>query len=128
MAHHRLRDKNHSLQVAVQDGVEIFFRHVPEVPSLLQTRIVDEDVDLSKSRDGLSNESLPVRNLSDVGLKRSSSPLRSCNSAHDFVRPFFVLAIADGNVGAFLRQAFRDSLSNPLIAARYGGHLTCQPI
>src|SRR5258708_7549023 len=128
MAYHRLRDKNLSLQFDVQNGVKIFFRYVPEVRSFLQTCVVDQDVDFSESRDGLFNESLPVRDLSDIGLKRGSSPLRSRNSAHYFVRPRLVLAIADGHVGAFLRQAFRNRPSNSLVAARYGGYLTCQPI
>src|SRR5260370_20230290 len=120
MAHHCLRDKKHSLQVDVQSGVEIFFRHVPKVRSFLQTRVVDEDIDLSKSRDGLFDESLSVRNLSDIGLKRSSSPLRSCNSAHYFGLPLLFLAIAAGPIGSFLRQTLRDRPSNSLFAALYG--------
>src|SRR5216684_3301260 len=125
MANHCLRDKKHSLQVDIQNGVKILFCHVPKVRSFLQTRVVDEDIDLSKSRDGLFDESLPVRDLSDIGLKRSSSPLRSCNSAHYFVCAVLVLAIADGHVGAFLRQTLRNRPSNPLVAARYGGYLSC---
>src|SRR6266481_2264312 len=128
MANHGLRDKKHSLQVDVQDGVEVFFRHIPEVRSFLQTRVIDEDIDLSKSRDGLFDESLSVRDLSDIGLKRRSSPLRRFNAAHYFVCPVLVLAIADGNVSAFLRQTFRNRPSNPLVTARYSGYLTCQPI
>src|SRR3981189_2568067 len=122
MAHHRLRDEKHSLQVDAEPGVKTFFRHVPEVRSYFQTCVVDKNVDLSERRDGLFNESLPVRNLSDVGLKRGSSPLRSRDSTHHFVRPRLVLAIADGHVGAFLRQAFRDRPSNSLVAAGYGGY------
>src|SRR5580692_713358 len=81
MADHRLRDEKHSLQVDVQDGVEVFFRHVPEVRSLLQARVVDQDVDFSKSCDSLFDESLSVRDLSDISLKRSRSPLRRFNLA-----------------------------------------------
>src|SRR6266436_4268279 len=128
MAHHRLRDKKHSLQIDVQNGVEIFFRHVPKVRSFLQTRVVDKNVDLSKSRDGLFNESLSVRDLSDIGLERSSPPLRSRNSTHYFVRPLLVLAIADGNVGPLLRQTFRNRPSNSLVTARNCGYFPCQPI
>src|SRR5260370_15305455 len=128
MAYHRLRDKKHSLQVDVQNGVKIFFRHVPEVRSFLQTCVVDKNVDLSESRDGLFNESLSVRNFSDIGLKRGSSPLRSRNSAHHFVRPRLVLAIADGHVGAFLRPAVRNRPSNSLVPARYRGCPTPPPL
>jgi len=77
MAYHRLRDKKHSLQVDVQHGVKIFFRHVPRSPLVSPDLRVDQDVDFSESRDGLFNASLSVRNFSDIGLKRGSSPLRS---------------------------------------------------
>src|SRR5258707_9250645 len=117
MAHHRLRDKKHSLQVDVQNGVEIFFRHIPEVRSFLQTRIVDEDIDLSKSRDGLFDESLAVSDPSDIGLKPRSCPLRSCNSSHYFARPLLFLSIAHANVRALLPLSFRNSPSNPLLTA-----------
>jgi hypothetical protein len=128
VAYDRLRYKEHPFEVDVQNGVEIRFGHIPEVRSFLQTCVVDEDIDLSERRDGLFDESLSVRDLSDIGLKRSSSPLRRFNSAHYFVCPVLVLAIADGNVSAFLRQTFRNRSSNSLIAARYSGYFACQPV
>src|SRR5579859_2312661 len=128
MAHHRLRNKKHSLQVDIQNGVKILFRYVPKVRPFLQTRVVNKDVDLSKSRDDLFDESLSVGDLSDIGLKRSSSPLRSRNSVHYFIGPILVLAIADGNVSAFLCQTFRNRSSNSLVTAGYSGYFASQPI
>jgi len=128
LTHHCLCYKKHSLQVDIENRVEIRLRHVPEVRPFLQTRVVDENVDFSKNRDGLLDESLAVGNLSDVSLNGSRAPFHSGYSVHYFVRTFFVRAIADRNVGAFPRQVLRDRTSDPLVATRYSGDLTCQPI
>ena len=128
VTHHCLRYKEHTFQIDVENGVEIRFRHVPEVRPLLQTCVVDEDVDFSKNRDSLLDESLAVGDLSDVSLNGSCAAFRSGNPVNYFVRPFFVRAIANRNVGAFPRQVLRDRTSNTLIAARYSGDFPCQPI
>src|SRR5262249_39377833 len=129
VTHCRLRHKEHSLEVDVHDSVEIVFRHVPEVRTLLKTGIVHKDVDLAESGDGLVNESLPFRNLPYVRLKGQCAFLgcRGDTRSH-FVRPSFILAIADRDVGTFAGQALRDRPANPLIPARYGSHLACQSI
>ena len=49
MTHHRLRYEKHALQIDVENSVEILFRHVPEVRAFLESRVVDEDVDLPES-------------------------------------------------------------------------------
>src|SRR5215467_3300325 len=129
VTHCSLRHKEHALQVDVQNGVEIVFRHIPEVGSFLETGIVHKDVDLAESRDGVVNESLPFRNLPYICLKGYCALLgcRADTRSH-FVRPSFVLAIADRDVGAFAGQSLRDRPANPLIPARYGGHLASQSI
>src|SRR5262249_49483529 len=117
------------LEVDVQDGVEIVFRHVPKVGTLLEAGIVHKDVDFAESRDSLVNEPLPFRNLPYVRLK-SHGPRLGCRGdarSHLF-RPSFILAIADRDIGAFAGQALRDRPANALIAARYGGHFACQLI
>src|SRR5262245_56553069 len=97
-----LRHKEHALEVDVQDGVEIVFRNVPEVRALLETGVVHKDVDLAEGRDGLVNKSLPFRNLPDVRLKSHCALLGCCGDARShFVRPSFILAIADRDVSAF---------------------------
>src|SRR5215475_6449435 len=95
VTHSRLRHKEHALEVDVQ-----------EVRALLETGIVHKDVDLAESRDGLVNESLSFGNLPDVRLK-SHCALLGCRSdaRSHFVRPSFVLAIADRDVGSIAGQA-----------------------
>jgi hypothetical protein len=61
-------------------------------------------------------------------LESSRTAFRGGDCFHHFVRAFPVFAIADRHVGAFACQALRDRPSDSLIAARYGGHLTLQPI
>src|SRR5499427_2045182 len=129
VTHCRLRHKEHALQVDVQDGVEIVFRHVPEVRALLETGIVYKDVDLTESRDGLVNKSLSVGNLPDVRLKSYGALLgRRGDTRSHFVRASFVLAIANRDVGAIAGQTLRDRAANALIPARYRGHFSVQTI
>src|SRR5262249_16504543 len=113
----------------VQYGVEIVFRYIPEVSTLLETSIVHKDVDLAESGDGLVNKSLPFGNLSDVRLKRYRA-LLGClgDTGSHFVRTRFVLAIANRDIGAFTGQAFRDRAPDSLIAACYRGHFSVQSI
>jgi hypothetical protein len=117
--HNCLRCKKHALQVDIQNGVEILFRYIPEVRPFLETRVVDEDVDPSKSRDGLLDEPLAVGDLSDVSLKSGGAPFPGGDSVHYFVCSFLVFPIADCDVGAFLCQTLRDRTPDPLITARY---------
>src|SRR5262245_47092310 len=81
VTHSRLRHKEHALEVDVQNGVEIVFRHVPEVRALLKTGIVHKDVDLAESRDGLVNESPSFRNLPYICLKSHYALLGCCGDA-----------------------------------------------
>src|SRR5215470_10591952 len=129
VTHDRLRYKEHALQVDVQNGIEIAFRHVPKVGALLETGVVHKDVDLAESRDGLINESLPFGNLPDVRLK-SHRALLGCgsDSRRHFVSASFVLAVADRDVGSITGQALRDRTPYSLIAARYRRHFACQSI
>jgi hypothetical protein len=71
---------------------------------------------------------LAVRHDSYVSLKGGGAPFCSGDAGHNFIRPFFVFAIADRDIGAILRQAFRDRASDSLIATRYGNDFSCQSI
>jgi hypothetical protein len=122
MTHHGLGYEKHAFQVYVEDRVKILFCYVPEIRSFLEPGVVDEDVDSAERRHSLLDESLSVGNLSDVRLKRGSSPLRGGDARYDLVCSFLVFPIADRHVGALLRQAFRDRSSNSLVAARDGGY------
>jgi hypothetical protein len=128
MTHHGLRYEKHAFQVDVEDGVKILFCYVPEIRSLLEARVVDKDVDSAESRNSFLDESLSVGNYSDVRLKGSRSPLRGGDAGHHFIRPGFVFPIADCDVGAILRQTFRDRSTNSLIATRDGGHFSRKSI
>jgi hypothetical protein len=128
VAHHRLSYKKHSLQIDVENGVEILFRHVPAVRAFLEACIVDEDVHLSEGCDSLFDKSPAVGDDPHVGLKRSRASLCSGNAFHDFVRPRLVLAIADRYIGAFLRQTLRYCTSDSLITARYSSNFSRQSI
>src|SRR5262249_15402732 len=129
VTHCGLRDKEHALEVDVQDGVEVVFGDVPEVGALLETGIVHKDVNPAESRDGLVNESLTFRDFPYVCLKCYGALLgcRGDTRSH-LVRASFVLAVADRDVGAFASQALRDRPTNPLIPARYRGNFACQSI
>src|SRR6266853_992337 len=81
MTHDGLRYEKHALQVDVENGVEIGFRHIPEVRPFLQTRVIDQDIDLAEAGDSLLDESLAVGNLSDIRLKSGGAALgRRCDS------------------------------------------------
>src|SRR5215469_14115212 len=124
MAHEFLRHKKHAFEVDVENGVEICFGYIPEVGAFLKAGIVDEDVDLAEGGDGLLDELLSIRHDTDVGVKGSGPPPYLGYSFDYVVRPLFVFAIADGDVGAFAGETLRDRSSNSLIAAGYGGYLT----
>src|SRR5258708_19565685 len=76
VAHHRLRGKEHALQIDVQNGVEILFGHVPEISAFLKPRVVDENVDLSEARHRLRDEPLSIGNLANVRLESSRTAFR----------------------------------------------------
>src|ERR1700756_4028631 len=129
VTHDRLGYEKHAFQVDVQNGVEIRFRHVPEVGAFLKAGVVDEDIDLAEARDGLCDESLAVGNITDVRLKgRGAALCRRCYSLHYFIRPLLVFAIADRDTRAFAGQTLRDRASDPLIAAGYGSYFALQSI
>src|SRR5258708_1686721 len=128
VTHDRLGHKKHTLQVDIENGVEIRFGHIPEVRAFLHAGVIDEDIYFAEARDGLFNESLPVGNDSDVGLKGGRALLHLGYSRYYFVRAFFVLAITDRDVRAFSRQTLCNRTSDSLIAAGYGGYFALQPI
>jgi len=128
VTHDRLRYKKHALQVDIEHSIEIRFRHIPEISAFLQARVIDEDIDFAEGRDGLFDEPLAVRNISDIRLKSGRAPLHLGYSLDYFVRTFFVLAIADGDIRAFARQTLRDRAADSLIAACYGGYFALQSI
>jgi hypothetical protein len=128
MPNHGLCYEKHALQIDVEDGVEVLLGHVPKLSSFFEARVVNEDVDLTKGSDGFLNESLPVGNFSNVGLKSRCAPLSCFYSGYNFVRAYFVFPVANSDVSAFARQALRYRASNPLIATRYGGDLPYEPI
>ena len=129
VTHHGLRYKKHPFEVDIENGVEIRFRHIPEIRPLLQTRVIDQDIDLAEAGDSLLDELLAIRNFADIRLKGRSAALgRRCDSLHYFIRTLLILAIADRYIRAIACEALRDGAANPLIAARYDGYLPFQPI
>jgi hypothetical protein len=129
MTHYGLRYKEHPFEVDIENGVEIRFRHVPEIRPLLQTRIIDQDIDLAETPDSLLDELLAIGNLADIRLKGYGAALcRSRDSLHHFIRALLILPIADRHIRALACEALRDGPANPLIAAGYDSYLPLQPI
>ena len=126
---YRLRYKKHPFEVDIENGVEIGFRHIPEIRPLLQTRVIDQDIDLAEAGDSLLDELLAIRNSADIRLKgRGAALCRRCDSLHYFIRTLLILPIADRHIRAIACEALRDGAANPLIAARYDGYLPHQPV
>jgi len=129
VTHYCLRYKEHALQVDIENGVEIRFRYIPEIRPLLQTRVIDQDIDLAEAGDSILDELLAIRNSADIRLKGSGAALcRRRDSLHYFIRTLLILAIADRHIRALACETLRDGAANPLIAARYDGYLPLQPI
>ena len=113
----------------IENGVEIRFRHVPEIRAFLQTCVIDQDIDLAEAPDSVLDELLAIGDLADVRLKGCGAALcRRRDPLHHFIRALLILAIADRHIRALACEALRDSAANPLVAAGYDGYLPLQPI
>ena len=129
VTHYGLRYKEHPFEVDVENGVEIRFRHVPEIRAFLQPRVIDQDIDLAEAPNSLLYKLLAIGNLADIRLKGCGAPLcRRRDSLHHFIRALLILAIADRHIRALACEALRDGAANPLIAAGYDSYLPLQPI
>src|SRR4029077_1153256 len=129
VTHYCLRHKKHALQVDIENGVEIRFRHIPEIRPLLQARVIDQDVDPAEAGDSLLDELLAIRDSADIRLKgRGAALCRRRDPLHHFIRTLLILAIADPHIRALACETLRDGAANPLIAACYDGYLSLQLI
>src|SRR5258708_23594891 len=119
VAHHRLRGKEHALQIDVQNGVEILFGHVPEISAFLKPRVVDENVDLSEARHRLRDEPLPIGNLANVRLGSSRTAFRGGGCFPPFVPALPLFSIKDYPVLPLPFPAPRRRPSHSLISRPY---------
>src|SRR5204863_4536970 len=81
----RLRDKEQTLEVDVQDEVIIFFADFPKRRVLLDAGIVHEYVHSGEMGDRLCYQTFSVSDASNISLNRKSAPPDAFDLANDFL-------------------------------------------
>src|SRR5512147_2894410 len=129
MSHHRLRGKEHALEVDVEHEVVILLGYVPEVGTAFQTGVVDQDVGCPEALKYGRDEVLCLRGVADVSLHSQcsarSSRCRSFprNSRYHFFGAAAIGTIAEGDVSALCSKPQCDAAADALVPAGDDGDL-----
>jgi len=111
-AHEGLRKEEGALQIHPEDGVVVGFGCVPEVGSLLDAGVVDEDVATAKLLPGLLNKIMGIGDFGDVCANQNRLAAGSRDLVHSHLCLIDVIAIIDDAIGAFLRQPLGNGLTD----------------
>src|SRR5580700_4471862 len=126
MFHKSLCDEKKSLEIYVQNKIEIFFPDVPEFRAFFDARVVDENVDAAKLFFRFRDEAFAVGNFGNVALNGDGVSATRFQLIDDFLRACLVGKIADGNGGTVRDKTLGDAESDALIPAGNGGDFACE--
>jgi hypothetical protein len=110
--------KKRAFQVDVEDKVIIRFRDFPERSVLLDSGVIDQDIQPTQRLDRFHHHSRSVPHFADVRLDGHCPASDFFHHLDGLRRCLRMSDIIDDNVGSFFSEPQRDRLSNSLVATR----------
>jgi len=108
MSHGFLRNQQQAKHIKIKMLVEVFGGDVVQGRELVETRVVDEDVDHTERLDGLSDHGFHLVGVGEIAMDSDGFASLAGDGRHHAVRSLPAGTVVDGNRGTLSRKTSGD--------------------